>query len=67
MIVVEPASGRYETLESGSSGEEHLLERISALENRLGRLSEKVDRGLDLLLRQAHHSHFDRALVKALV
>ena len=67
MIVVEPAAGRYEALESGNSSEEHLLERISALENRLGRLTEKLDRGLDLLLRQAQHSHFDRALVKALV
>jgi tetratricopeptide (TPR) repeat protein len=67
MIIVEPAAGRYEALESGSSNEEHLLERISALENRVGRLSEKLDRGLDLLLRQAQHSHFDRALVKALV
>src|SRR6185436_17717977 len=67
MIIVEPAAGRYEALESGSSNEEHLLERISALENRLMRLSEKLDRGLDLLLQQAQHSHFDRALVKALV
>ncbi|HEV7796726.1 MAG TPA: hypothetical protein VGO73_01120, partial [Pyrinomonadaceae bacterium] len=36
MIIVEPAAARYEVLESGSSNEEHLLERISALENRLG-------------------------------
>ncbi len=67
MIVVEPASARYEGLESGSSNEEHLLERISALENRLGRLTEKLERGLDLLLQQAQNAHFDRALVKALV
>src|SRR6185295_920737 len=56
-----------EGLESGGSSEEHLLERISALENKLGRLTDKVERGLDLLLRQAQNSHFDRALVKALV
>ena len=67
MIVVEPASARYEGLESSGSNEEHLLERISALENRLGRLTEKLERGLDLLLRQAQNAHFDRALVKALV
>ena len=67
MIVVEPASARYEGLESCASSEEHLLERISALENRLGRLAEKLERGLDLLLRQAQNAHFDRALVKALV
>src|SRR6476646_8406047 len=67
MIVVEPASARYERFDSGGSNEEHLLERISALENRLGRLTEKLERGLDLLLRQAQNAHFDRALVKALV
>jgi len=65
MIVVEPATARYEPAEPAN--EEHLLERISALENRLGRLTAKLDLGLDLLLRQAQNSHFDRALVKALV
>jgi len=67
MIIVEPAAARYETHESGAANDEHLLERISALENRIARLSEKLERGLDLLLRQAQNSHFDRALVKSLV
>jgi tetratricopeptide (TPR) repeat protein len=67
MIIVEPSAARYEIAESGSSNEEHLLERISALENRLGRLTEKLERGLDLLLRHAQNAHFDRALVKSLV
>ncbi len=67
MIVVEPPAARYETAESGGWNEEHLLERISALENRQARLAEKLERGLDLLLRQAQNAHFDRALVKALV
>jgi Flp pilus assembly protein TadD len=67
MIIVEPAAARYETAESAPANEEHLLERISALENRLGRLTAKMERGLDLLLRQAQNAHFDRALVKALV
>ncbi len=67
MIIVEPAAARYEASESGAANDEHLLERISALENRIARLSEKLERGLDLLLRQAQNSHFDRALVKSLV
>jgi tetratricopeptide (TPR) repeat protein len=67
MIVVEPASARYEGIDSAGSNEEHLLERISALENRLGRLTERLERGLDLLLQQTQNAHFDRALVKALV
>jgi tetratricopeptide (TPR) repeat protein len=54
-------------VETAPSNEDHLLERISALENRLGRLTAKLERGLDLLLRQAQNAHFDRALVKALV
>lgn len=67
MIVVESPAARYETAESGPSNEEHLLERISALETRLARLTEKLEGGLDVLLRQAQNAHFDRALVKALV
>jgi len=67
MIIVEPPAARYEGAESAASNEEHLLERISALENSLGRLTEKLERGLDLLLRQAQNAHFDRALVKSLV
>jgi tetratricopeptide (TPR) repeat protein len=67
MIIVEPASARYEASDGATANDEHLLERISALENRIARLSEKLERGLDLLLRQAQNSHFDRALVKSLV
>jgi tetratricopeptide (TPR) repeat protein len=67
MIVVEPPAARYESAESSVSNEDHLLERISSLENRLSRLTEKFERGLDLLLNQAQNAHFDRALVKALV
>ena len=67
MIIVEPPAARYDSSESGASNEEHLLERISALENSHTRLAEKLGRGLDLLLRQAQNAHFDRALVKSLV
>jgi tetratricopeptide (TPR) repeat protein len=67
MIIIEPPASRYEFAESSASSEEHLLERISVLENRLGRLTERLERGLDLLLRQAQNSYFDRALVKALI
>jgi len=66
MIVVDPPAARYEFAESAVSSEEHLLERISGLESRQGRLTEKLERALDLLLRQAQNSHFDRSLVKAL-
>jgi tetratricopeptide (TPR) repeat protein len=67
MIVVEPVSMRYESTDSGAADDEHLLERISGLENRLARLAERVERALDLLLRQAQNSYFDRSLLKSLI
>jgi tetratricopeptide (TPR) repeat protein len=67
MIVVEPPAARFESAEGTPSSDEHLLERISSLENRMARLTDKLERGLDLLLRQAQNSYFDRALVKALI
>ncbi|MBA2705902.1 MAG: hypothetical protein H0U60_18855 [Blastocatellia bacterium] len=47
MIIVEPLGARYDAADAGGPSEEHLLERISALENRLERLTEKVERALD--------------------
>jgi Flp pilus assembly protein TadD len=66
MIVVEPAAMRYES-ESGAAVDEHLLERVSVLENRLVRLADRMERALDLLLRQAQNSYLDRALLKSLI
>jgi hypothetical protein len=54
-------------MEAGATGEEHLLERISVLENRLGRLTDRLEHSLDLLLRQAQNSYFDRVLLKSLI
>ena len=67
MIVVEPSSTRYEVGSAGLSTDEHLLERISAAENRVGRLADRLERSLDLLLRYAQNAYFDRSLVRALV
>jgi tetratricopeptide (TPR) repeat protein len=67
MIIVEPAASRFELSESGVPTDEHLLERISAAENRISRLTERLDRSLDLLLRHAQNTYVDRSLVKALI
>jgi Flp pilus assembly protein TadD len=67
MIVVEPTAQRYEITESSISTDEHLLERISAAENKINRLALRLERGLDLLLRNAQNAYFDRSLVKALI
>jgi len=67
MIVVEPSSARFEVGDQAVSTDEHLLERISIVENRLTKLTERLERSLDLLLRQAQNSYFDRSLVKTLI
>lgn len=67
MLVVAPPAARYEAAEASVLHEEHLLERVSALENRMMRLADKLEHGLELLLRQARNSYFDRALVETLI
>ncbi len=67
MIIVEPSSSRFEVSGAGLSTDEHLLERISAAENRVARLAENLERSLDLLLRYAQNAYFDRSLVRSLV
>lgn len=67
MIVVEPTSARFEAGPASLSTDEHLLERISAAENRVARLADRLERSLDLLLRYAQNAYFDRSLMRALV
>ena len=67
MIVVEPTSSRFEAGSTPVSTDEHLLERISAAENRTARLAERLERSLDLLLRYAQNAYFDRSLTRALI
>ena len=67
MLVVEPSSARFEAAEAGVSTNEHLLERISATENRITRLAERLERSLELVLRQAENASIDRSLLQALV
>lgn len=67
MLVVEPPAARFEEGGLAATHEEHLLERISALENRLMRLTDKLEQTLDLLLRQAKNAYFDHALIDTLI
>src|SRR5215211_6448201 len=67
VIVVEPTASRFEAGPAGLSTDEHLLERISAAENRVARLAERLEKSLDLLLRYAQNAYFDRSLMRALV
>jgi tetratricopeptide (TPR) repeat protein len=67
MLVVEPPAARFEEGGLAATHEEHLLERISALENRLMRMTDKLEQTLDLLLRQAKNAYFDHALIDTLI
>jgi hypothetical protein len=66
MIVVQPPSVRVDSLET-TPHEEHLLERLTILENTLARLAERLEQGLKLLLRQSETSFTNHALVKSLI
>jgi tetratricopeptide (TPR) repeat protein len=67
MLIVEPPAGRFESDMMGAGPEEHLLERVSALENRLMRITDRLEQSLNLLLRQARNSYFDHALLESLI
>jgi hypothetical protein len=47
--------------------EEHLLERLTILENTMERLAERLEQGLNLLLRQSETAYTNHALVKGLI
>jgi hypothetical protein len=66
MIVVQPPSLRVD-IPSTTPHEEHLLERMTMLENTLARLAERVEQGLKLLLRQSETAYSNHALVKSLI
>lgn len=67
MLVVEPPTARFDAGGFDASHEEHLLERVSALENRLSRLTDKLEQGLNLVLKHARNTYFDHALIQTLI
>ena len=66
MIVVQPPSMRVDPTET-TPHEEHLLERLTILENTLARLAERLEQGLNLLLRQSETTYTHLDLVKSLI
>lgn len=67
MLVVEPPAMKHDAAEATTAREEHLLERLSILENKLGRLAERLEKGLSLLLRQSENTYATHTLVKTLI
>lgn len=66
MLVVQPPSTRVGSTET-TPNEEHLLERLTILENTMARLAERLELGLKLLLRQSETAYTNHALVKSLI
>ena len=66
MLVVQPPSVRVGAVKT-TPNEEHLLERLTILENTMARLAERLEQGLNLLLRQSETAYTNHALVKSLI
>jgi hypothetical protein len=66
MLVVQPPAMRVGSAET-TPNEEHLLERLTILENTMARLAERLEQGLKLLLRQSETAYTNHALVKSLI
>ncbi|MBA3442365.1 MAG: tetratricopeptide repeat protein [Pyrinomonadaceae bacterium] len=67
MLVVEPSTLRYEDVFHEAELHEDLLERVSALENKLARVTEKLDQGLNVLLQQTRNFSLDQAALTTLL
>jgi tetratricopeptide (TPR) repeat protein len=67
MLMVEPSASRFEETGLSGSTEEHLLERVSTLENKLARLTDKLEQSLDIVLQQARNSYSDHTLLETLI
>jgi Flp pilus assembly protein TadD len=69
MLVVEPTSMRFEAdaVAAGGEAASLLLERVSVLENNLLRFADKLERTLDLMLKQAQNAHTTHLLVETLI
>jgi tetratricopeptide (TPR) repeat protein len=68
MLVIEPTTHRFEdAAQVSGTFDEHLLERISLLENNLARVVDKLERTLDLMLKQAQTTHTGHNLLDALI
>lgn len=68
MLVVEPTALRFEDDIAAETPHPALvLERMTILENGLTRFAEKLERGFDLMLKQAENIHREHLLVESLI
>ncbi|HEX3558612.1 MAG TPA: tetratricopeptide repeat protein [Pyrinomonadaceae bacterium] len=67
MLVVEPSASRFEDGDVSGGMEEHILERITLIENNLSRLVDKLGQMADTFLRHTRTAYLDHALLDTLV
>lgn len=68
MLVVEPSGMRFEDESfDGELNDEHLLERITTLENSLARLNDRFSEVLSLLLKQTRSKSLDPSVLEKLL
>ena len=67
MLMVETSSARFEDRSSTGGMEEHLLERVTAIENNISRLIDKLEQMAELMLKGSRSAYFDHALLETLL
>lgn len=67
MLLVEPTGARYESRGTGGMMEEHLLERVTAIENHISRVIDKLEKMAELMLKQSRSAFFDHELLDTLI
>jgi tetratricopeptide (TPR) repeat protein len=68
MLVVEPTALRFEDNSAAEAPHPSLLlERMTILEGGLTRFAEKLERGFDLMLKQARNIHREHLLMESLI
>lgn len=67
MLLVEPSSARFEGRGVAAGMEEHLLERVTAIENHVSRVIDKLEKMAELMLKQSRSAYFDHELLDTLI
>ena len=67
MLLVEPSAARFEGRGTGGGMEEHLLERVTAIENNISRVIDKLEKMAELMLKQSRSAFFDHELLDTLI
>jgi tetratricopeptide (TPR) repeat protein len=67
MLLVEPSGARFESRGTGGGMEEHLLERVTAIETHISRVIDKLEKMAELMLKQSRTAFFDHELLDTLI